>query len=58
MDNLQAQLASYRSDRESAKELVNMGESNVPKGLDHREVAAYMAVASIILNLDETITKE
>ena len=56
--SLEAQLASYRSDRKAARELVDTGESPLSKGLDSREVAAYTAVASLILNLDETITKE
>ena len=58
LDSLEAHLASYRSNRKAARKLVNTGESPVPKGLDLREVAAYTAVASLILNLDETITKE
>ena len=58
LDSLEAHLASYRSNRKAARELVNTGEFPVPKGLDPREVAAYTAVASLILNLDETITKE
>ena len=58
LDSLEAHLASYRSNRKSARELVSTGQSPVPKGLDPKEVAAYTAVASLILNLDETITKE
>ena len=58
LNSLEGHLASYRSNRKAARELVDTGESPVPKGLDPREVAAYTAVASLILNLDETITKE
>ena len=58
LESLEAHFASYRSDRKAAKELLDTGESPAPKGLDPREVAAYTAVASLILNLDETITKE
>ena len=34
------------------------GESRADPTLDRRELAAYTAVASVILNLDETVTKE
>jgi hypothetical protein len=36
---------------------LRQGDSPVGK-LDARELAAYTAVASLILNLDETITRE
>ena len=58
LESLEAHLATFSSNRKAAKELLGTGESPVPKGLDPREVAAYTAVASLILNLDETITKE
>jgi hypothetical protein len=34
------------------------GESPQPKGLDASEQAAYMALGSLLLNLDEAVTKE
>ena len=40
------------------RQLVRLGESPVADGLDPAELAAYTATASVILNLDETITKE
>jgi hypothetical protein len=49
--------ARYAGDRNAAREFLHEGESPAAK-LDVRELAAYTAVASLILNLDETITKE
>ncbi len=47
----------YAADRDAAKSFLRQGDSPVAK-LDARELAAYTAVASLILNLDETITSE
>tara|TARA_B100001013_G_scaffold319060_1_gene227719 strand:+ start:142 stop:468 length:327 start_codon:yes stop_codon:yes gene_type:complete len=58
MSSFVAQRAAYRRNLKSAKELIRTGESPVPKGLDRKELAAYTVIASLILNLDETITKE
>ena len=43
---------------QEAREFLKQGESAVAPGLDERELAAYAGVASLLLNLDETITKE
>lgn len=51
-------LERYRSDRASAVQLLSVGESKRDESLDSAEFAAYSAVAAVILNLDETITKE
>jgi len=45
-------------DRLAALKLVGAGESRRDERLDIGELAAYTAVASLILNLDEAITKE
>ena len=58
MSSFVAQRASYRWNLKSAKQLIRTGESLVPKGVDRKELAAYTVIASLILNLDETITKE
>jgi hypothetical protein len=48
----------YISDNEKVKALLARGESPVNEKLDRNEVAACAAVMSMILNLDEVITKE
>nr|MBA3440548.1 DUF1553 domain-containing protein [Pyrinomonadaceae bacterium] len=55
---LHQQLAHYRRDKKAANELLHVGDApNDPK-FDTAELAAWTTVASAILNLDETITKE
>lgn len=48
---------TYRADPEGAAKLVRVGESPV-KAKDPVELAAWMGVASAVLNLDEVVTKE
>jgi hypothetical protein len=57
-DGFQQYLHKYRADGKAALELVTAGESPRDARLDVRELAAYTAVAELILNLDETVTKE
>jgi len=57
-DLLNQQLARYRSDKKAASEFLKIGESAADANLDQTELAAWTMVASAILNLDETITKE
>jgi hypothetical protein len=58
MDAFQDALHRFRAAPESAKKLLDVGESKADPSLDAAELAAYTVTASIILNLDETITKE
>ncbi|MFT4549483.1 MAG: hypothetical protein ACI8XO_003595 [Verrucomicrobiales bacterium] len=51
-------LKKYQTDPAAAKALINHGESKPDPSLDPTELAALTTVASILLNLDETITKE
>ena len=51
-------LENYLAYREAALKFVSQGESPRNPRLDVSELAAYTAVASLILNLDETVTKE
>ena len=51
------QLAGFKSDVKAAEELLKVGESKVPENLDRVELAAMTAVANVLLNLNETITK-
>ena len=48
----------YHSDEEAARALVATGETEPAKDLNLTEVAALTSVAMLLLNLDETITKE
>jgi len=54
----QQELAHYRRDRDAAAQLLKVGESPYYPKWDASELAAWTTVASTILNLDETITKE
>jgi hypothetical protein len=55
---VQGQLADYRRDRKAARALLAVGESGHDPRVDPTELAAWTTLASVILNLDETITKE
>jgi Protein of unknown function (DUF1553)/Protein of unknown function (DUF1549)/Concanavalin A-like lectin/glucanases superfamily/Planctomycete cytochrome C len=52
------QLARFHRDPTAANALINTGESTRDPCLDTCELAAYTTMAQLILNLDETITKE
>ena len=54
---LTEQLAHYRSNPDAATKLLAVGESPRDEKLDQTELAAWTTVASVILNLDETVTK-
>jgi hypothetical protein len=49
---------SFRQDAARALEFLKQGDSPVRPGSDMVELAAYTGLASLLLNLDETITKE
>ena len=51
------ELAAFQKDAEAAKKLLGVGESPRNEKLDQSELAAWSTVASVVLNLDETITK-
>jgi hypothetical protein len=55
---LNRRLAQYRSDRSAAEKLLAAGESPRDAKLDVAELAAYTTAASVILNLDEVITRQ
>jgi hypothetical protein len=48
----------YATNREAAAKLLSVGESPRDKSFDVVEHAAYTGVCTILLNLDETLTKE
>jgi hypothetical protein len=51
------QLAGFREDPKAAELLLKVGESPVPEDLDPIELSALTAVANVLLNLNETITR-
>lgn len=51
------QLANFRQDSDAAKALLKVGESPLAEKADPAELAAMTAVANVLLNLNETITK-
>jgi hypothetical protein len=55
--SLEKYLAHYRHSRPAAEELLSHGESPRDKSFDVAELAAHSAIASVLLNLDETMSK-
>ncbi len=58
LKNYEQRLAEYQADPEAAEKLLNVGESPIEENIDSAQHAAWTCVASMLLNLDETITKE
>ncbi|HVR76481.1 MAG TPA: DUF1553 domain-containing protein, partial [Planctomycetota bacterium] len=58
LQGLERTLSRYREDPGAAGQLISVGESPRDQSLDPVELAAYTATASVLLNLDETISKE
>ncbi|NUM55538.1 MAG: DUF1553 domain-containing protein [Candidatus Hydrogenedentes bacterium] len=57
VDTFTRQLETYRAKPDAALELLSVGEAKRDETLDAAELAAYTTIASMILNLDETVTK-
>jgi hypothetical protein len=55
---LDRMLARYKSNAKAATELISIGDLKNDPSLDKGQLAAYTLMASTVLNLDETITKE
>jgi hypothetical protein len=53
----QQQLKAYQQNSEAAAKLLSIGESPRSEEFDATELAAWSMVASVIMNLDETVTK-
>jgi hypothetical protein len=51
------QLADYRREKGAAEKLLAVGGFKADESLDEGELAAWTTIASMILNLDETVTK-
>jgi hypothetical protein len=56
-EKLNEMLAAYREDAAGARALLEVGESPIDASIAPSELAAYAAIANMILNLDEVITK-
>lgn len=50
-------LKYYREHPEDAQALINVGESQVPEGLDPASLAAWTLVCNQVMNLDEAVNK-
>jgi hypothetical protein len=58
IDGLRVYRARYADDLDAARQLIATGAADPTPALDPAELAAYTALCSVLLNLDETITKE
>jgi hypothetical protein len=58
VNGFNAHLATYFSDPEAATKVLGVGESPRNINFDPRELAAYAAQCGVILNMDQTITRE
>ena len=56
--SLERTLLDFQADQAGAEALLHVGEATTQPGLNAAELAAYTTVASTLLNLDETVTKE
>jgi Protein of unknown function (DUF1553)/Protein of unknown function (DUF1549)/Planctomycete cytochrome C len=54
---LEKHLAKYCKDEEGAKKLIAVGEKPAGKEVNASELAAYTMLASLLLNLDEVVTR-
>lgn len=52
------ELNRFRADPQAAESLTQVGQSPRPEDLDVPELAAWTALGNVLLNLDETITRE
>ncbi len=57
-DLAEVQTADYRKNRDRARLLLEVGQSKPETSIEPSELAAWTTVASAILSLDETITRE
>ena len=56
-DELETHLARYAKAPDDAKKLIAVGESKPSAKVKPDELAAYTLVATMLLNLDETLTR-
>lgn len=55
--NLNKRRTLLAQDQEAARQLISQGESKPDASLDPVELAAYTTTANVLLNLDETVTR-
>ena len=55
---LQSFLEEFSADPEAAEQLLGVGDSTWNRDFDPSELAAYTGIASLVLNLDEAVTKQ
>jgi len=53
-----ARLARYQQNSDAAKQLISQGAMPPDSKLDPAELAAFTVTANVLLNLDETVTRE
>ncbi|MCW5968158.1 MAG: DUF1553 domain-containing protein [Blastocatellales bacterium] len=58
LDNLHAQIKHFRERPEAALQLLATGEKRVELQMDAADAAGYTATASLLLNLDEAVTRQ
>jgi hypothetical protein len=58
VEGLRAQRAHFDENPDAARQLIRIGATPTYAALDPGELAAYTALGSVLLNLDEAITKE
>ena len=51
-------IARHQKDLKAALDLISIGEFRRAEKVNELELAAWTGVANVLLNLDETITKE
>src|ERR1043166_7423741 len=57
LDVFNRELGDFRKEKSAAEKLMSVGTFKAKSGLDTSELAAWTTIASMILNLDETVTK-
>ncbi|MBI3865981.1 MAG: DUF1553 domain-containing protein [Planctomycetia bacterium] len=54
----ESELVEFQADADAAAKLLAVGDAKRNESLDPKELAAWTMVANLVLNLDETVTKE
>jgi hypothetical protein len=58
LDSLRYHRDRFATHPQDAEALLKQGESKTDAGLNARDLASYASIASLILNMDEAVTKE